>query len=218
MNKINLDDPNNFGLGIEKEETYDEIYHAKGWIGRLVMKLIGRVRYFPQVSFQKEDIDEKVIAELIKHNDLLRAVERWITHTDYTLLSTLQRAKKVFEAIQKPKPRQLLYRGFPSSNKGIEEKFKELNVGESFTYVPDKMLSFSFHKGTTEDFGDVIVSVEYEKEKHRMLHITHEIVVAYLVRDIPNFKLNDSDKFPTFGESVFLPDGKPLTVTLVSRT
>ena len=211
---INLDYLPTFGLGMEKEEAYDEIYKSKGFFGRLLMKLVGRVRYFPQVTFQKEDIDEEVVRELVKHKDLLDAVERWITYTDLSLLPKLKEAKKVFEAIQTPKRRELLYRGFPSSNKGPEEKFKDIGVGDTYSYTPNKLMSFTFNRGTSEDFGDVVVSVEFDKEKDRMFHITNEIVLAYLVRDVKSYELVAEAKIPTFGESVFLPDGKPLRFTL----
>lgn len=202
---------------LEKEESYDEIYQSKGTLGKLLMKLLGRLRYLPQVTFQKEDIDEVAVGEIMKHKDLLTAVERWITETDYSLLPKLREAKRVFEVIQPPKQRGTLYRGFPSKNTGPEEGFKTIDIGQTYSYVPTKMMSFSFNRGTSEDFGDVIVGVEFEHEQHRMLHITNEIVMAYLVRHVPNFMIREAAKFPTFGESVFLPDNRPLNLTLVSN-
>jgi hypothetical protein len=181
------------------------------------MLLAGRARYFPQVTFQKEDIDEHAVREMIKHAELLAAVERWIVHTDYAILPKLREAKKVFEKIQQPKSRGKLFRGFPSSNKGPEAAFATVDVGQKAAYVPERMLSFTFNRGTSEDFGDIIVSVDFAREHARMFHITNEIVIAYLVRDAKNFELHESAKFPTFGESVFLPDGKELEMTLVQR-
>jgi hypothetical protein len=204
-------------ISLEKEVAYDETYQSKGTFGKMLMWLAGRAKYFPQVTFQKEDIDEHAVREMIKHSELLGAVERWITHTDPAMVPQLREAKRVFEAIQTPKPRNMLYRGFPSSNRGPEEGFKTLSIGEKFSYIPEKPLSFTFNQGTSEDFGDLIVGVKYAHEESRMFHITNEIVIAYLVRHMKDFELHDTADFPTFGESVFLPDGKPLEMTLIQN-
>ncbi|BAW19101.1 hypothetical protein [Ralstonia phage RP31] len=198
------------GLGLEQEEVYD-------WTKQLWDKLEDRVWSHPQVTFQKEDVDERIVRELIQHKELLEAVERWITVTDYSLLPKLREAKRVFEAIQPPPVRETLYRGFSPKDRNHDEAIKALEVGETYSYTPNSMMSFSFHKGTVKDFGDTIVSVPYADVRDRMFHITNEIVMAYMVRDIKDFNLNSETKFPTFGESVFLPDGRAITLTMVSK-
>lgn len=211
-------------VALEKEETYQDIYNSKSTFGKLLMKLISRIRYDPQVTFQKEDVDEEVIYKLLKHIDLLDVVEKWMYSADSNLLSQLLQAKKEFEKIQTPPNRKKLYRGFSLKNSGQQhlglnskEDLKNLKIGDTWSFTPDKPISFTFHQATAEDFGDVIVGIDFYKEKNRMFHITNEIVVAFLAREAKDFYISDKIKIPTYGESIFLPDLKPLQVTLISK-
>lgn len=228
---INLDDPSGqFGLGLEKEATFKEMVKNASFFGKIgwgaVRFLVKRIGYMPEVYFEKEDVDEDVVKKLLKHPELLRAVQKWIEDTDYKLVPELKKAKKVFEAIHRPKKRgNILYRGFRmdigQQTHGLGEKLKEMKEGDKFTDTPEKLTSFSSYKETTHTFGNVIVSIDYGKEDHRLFHITNEIMVAYMMLDEAG---DDIDAvFPKTGkvfgyfESVLIPDGKPLEMTLVAK-
>lgn len=205
---LSLDQP--LSVGLEEEQEYD-------WTEGLLHKLEDRAWMHPQVTFQQEDIDQRVVRELIPNKDLLEAIEAWITRTDYSLQPKLIEAKRVFESIQTPPCRGVLYRGFSANGKDIEDIIADVRPGDTFEFTPRQMLSFSFHQGTVKDFGDTIISIDYQENKDRCLHITNEVVMAYMIRDIPNYTPSRSVRFPTFGESVFLPDGGALTCTLISK-
>jgi hypothetical protein len=213
-------------LALEKEATFDDVYKNSNWKKKILFKLISLFGYLPDLAFQKEDLDMHVVEQLTKHVELLKAVESWISDTDYSLLPKLVEAKKVFEAIQRPKTHPVLYRGFKinagQQNSGVKERYKKMQLGEKWEFTPDKPLSFSWHQGTTRAYGNIIVSANGHLAQ-RCLNITHEVVAAMLHTDPwdnkvdEDFKLDEQAHYFTYAESVFLPDGKPIEFTLVSK-
>jgi hypothetical protein len=213
-------------LALEKEATFDEVYKKSGWMKKIGMKLVSLFGYVPDLAFQKEDVDMHVVQQILQHKELLQAVSDWISDTNYELLPKLHEAKKVFEAIQRPKPHPILYRGFKinpgQQNSGIAERYKQMKPGDKWQHTPDKPMSFSWHQGTTRAYGDIIVSANYNALAKRCLHITNEMVAALFHLDLdgnidPNYEMKAEAYIFTYAESVFLPDGKPIEFTLVSK-
>lgn len=213
-------------LGLEREGTWDDHKKSKGLFGRFLLKiaevLISKLAYIPHHYFEKEDVDEDVVREMMKHPELLDAVMKWIEEIDYSQLPKLREAKKVFEAIQKPRTRELLYRGFKMANGqqqlGLsKEGLATLSPGDEFKFVPTNLMSFTFQKAVTTPYGNVVVSVNYAKEKNRMFHITNEIMMACFMHVDKLTEFEDSYRVFSYAESVFLPDSKPLTFTLLQK-
>lgn len=209
-----------FQLSLEKEATYDEVYKSSGWKKKLIFRLVNLFGFIPDLAFQKTDVDMKIVEKILRHKDLLKAVEEWIEDCNYQLLPQLQEAKKVFEAIQKPPVHSLLYRGFKidtgQQNSLVDQHYKKMQVGARWEYTPDKPMSFSWHKGNTGSFGNIIVSAEGAKLTNRCLHLTHEVVMALLQME-GDWTPEDELYIFTEAESVFLPDGKPIEFTLVKK-
>ena len=209
-----------FQISFEKEANFAEVYKAANWKKKILLRFVQLFGYSPQLSFQKEDVDMKIVEKMLKHKDLLTAVDKWIWETDYKLLEQLQVAKKVFGTIQKPPTHQYLYRGFSidsgQQNTGIDEKYKKIKIGDKWSYTPDNPMSFSWHKGTTSAYGNIIVSADYTAISKRCLHITHEMIYALFAMD-GNWNPTDDFYISTYAESVLLPDGKPIEITLVSK-
>jgi hypothetical protein len=213
-------------LALEKEATFDDVYKNSSWKKKIIFKLIGLFGYLPDLAFQKEDVDMKVVEQMLKYPKLLRAVENWISDTDYKLLPQLQEAKRVFESIQRPKQHPILYRGFKintgQQNSGIAQRYKKMQPGEKWNFTPDQPMSFSWHQGTTRAYGNIIVSANGNLAK-RCLNITNEVIAAMLHIDLvddkvdEDFQMNEQMHYFTYAESVFLPDGKPIEFTLVAK-
>lgn len=208
-------------LNLEKEASFDEVYKESKWKKKILMRLIKLFGYTPQLAFQKEDVNLEIVDEMLKHPELLKAVDQWISETDYGLLDKLKEAKEVFEKIQPPANHQALYRGFTinvgQQNSGLTEHYKKSQPGFKWSYVPEKPMSFSWHKGTTTVYGNIIVSAGYQKIASRCLHITHEMIMAMFKMDDENWDPEENFYMFTYAESVFLPDGKPIEFTLVSK-
>lgn len=213
-------------VALEKEATLDEVYRNSGWMKKISFKLVSLFGYMPDLAFQKEDVDMKAVEQMLRHKDLLHAVSEWIADTDYKLLPKLHEAKKVFEAIKKPKGHPILYRGFKinpgQQNTGIAERYKQMKPGEKWPFTPENPMSFSWHQGTCRAYGDIIVSANYGALANRCLHITNEMVAAMFHLDFngdidPNYEMKAEAYIFTYAESVFLPDGKPIEFTLVSK-
>lgn len=228
------------GPALEKEATFDEVYKQSGLGKKVLMRFVSLFGYKPDLAFQKEDVDLNVVAKLLKRKDLLADVESWISDTDYSLLPKLEEAKRVFSPITQAKAKTL-YRGFnvtgTASSKQPEisqqrtgvDDIDAVEVGSTYQHTPDKPMSFSWHAPTADAYGDIVVSVDFNKNKNRMLHITHEMALAmFLMDDLKDGEVFDpanypKEKFPddfyffTYAEAVYIPDGKPLEFTLVKK-
>lgn len=218
---VYIDWANGNSISLEKEANFNEVYKEAEWKKKILMRLVKLFGYTPQLAFQKEDVDMKIVEKMLRYKELLQAVDQWVSDTDYSLLDKLREAKKVFEAIQRPPNHPLLYRGFKinpgQQNAGIEERYKKAKPGDKWSYTPEKPMSFSWDKGTTYSYGNIIVSVEFTKLASRCLHITHELVYAMYKMDDENWDAADKFYMFTYAESVFLPDGKPIEFTLVTK-
>lgn len=212
-------------LSLEKQATFDEVYKESGWKKKIGMKLVALFGYTPDLAFQKEDVDMAVVEKMLQHKELLQVVSDWISDTNYDLLPKLREAKRVFESIQRPKGHPILYRGFKinvgQQNSGIADRYKKMQVGNKWQYMPDKPMSFSWHQGTTRAYGNIIVSAPGGLMK-RCLNITNEMVAALFHLDFdgnidPNYEMKAEAYIFTYAESVFLPDGKPIEFTLVDK-
>jgi hypothetical protein len=213
-------------VALEKEATLDEVYKKSGWMKKIGFKLVSLFGYMPDLAFQKEDVDMAAVEKMLQHKELLNVVSEWISDTNYELVPKLHEAKKVFEAIKRPQAHPILYRGFKinpgQQNSGIAERYKEMKPGDKWQFTPDKPMSFSWHQGTTRAYGDIIVSANYGALQRRCLHITNEMVAALFHLDFegnldPAYEMKAEAYIFTYAESVFLPDGKPIEFTLVSK-
>lgn len=209
-----------FSLSLEKEATYDEVYKSSNWKKKILFQLVKLFGYTPDLAFQKSDVNQEVVDKMLRHKDLLKVVDEWISDTNYQLLPQLQEAKKVFEAIQRPPVHSVLYRGFKintgQQNSGIDAHYKKMAPGAQWQYTPEKPMSFSWHKGTTKAYGNIIVTAEGSKLTKRCLHITHEMIMALFVDD-GDWNPSDEQYMFTYAESVFLPDNKPIEFTLFKK-
>lgn len=215
------DTPSLESLSLEKEATYAEVYKNSPWKNKILLQFVKLFGYLPDLAFQKEDVDWKVVDKLLKHPELLKVTQEWVTDTKHDLLPQLKEAKRVFESIQRPTVHPQYFRGFTinpaQQTNGLDKKYKKMALGEKWQNTPTKPVSFSWHKGTTKAYGNIIVSVDGAKNARRMLHITHEVIAATWKMDDAEFSPSDDFHLFTYAESVFLPDEKPLEFTLVSK-
>lgn len=226
MKLINLDDPT-FGLGLEKEAVLEELLDSQGVFGRFAWKMMGcmikRVGFMPTMYFEREDVDEDVVRELMKYPDYLHAVMHWVENGDYKQVEQIRQAKKVFDRIYHPKKRDsLLYRGFSlgggQQNLGLtDEALSTMNPGEEFTFLPDKLLSFSQYREITKSYGNVIVTIDCEREDNRVFHISNEVLVAAFMEQSTDKVFRNEYRYFSYFESVFLPDGQPLKFKLLHK-
>jgi hypothetical protein len=227
---IDLDDEQSFGLGLEREDTFNNFLKEKSLYRRFLWRglefLVNRIGYMPYAYFEREDVDEEIVQKLLKHERHLNAICKWIEDIDQEQLPMLREAKKLFEAIQKPKKRDnRLYRGlnlsFYEKLQGAEKSLYSMRIGETFAATPDKAMSFSSFSDVSKAYGNVIVTVNYDRESKRMLHITNEVMVAMNMSDPEAPQTIDEVFAPgrrfSYFESVFLPDGKPLEFTLLKK-
>lgn len=226
---IDLNSPH-FGLGLEREDTFDNFVKEKPLLRRFLWRslevLVNRIGYMPYVYFEREDVDEEVIQKLLKYPKHLNAVLIWISEIDQEQLPMLREAKKIFDSIHKAKRRDSkLYRGlnlaFYEKLHGVDKRLFSMRVGETFRVIPDRLISFSSYNEVTKAYGSIVVTVDYAREEKRMLHITNEVLVAALMCD-PDFPTTIDEVFKSgrmfsYFESVFLPDGKPLEFTLLRK-
>lgn len=246
MNIIDLENPQGFGLGLEKETKFEEFVKTKTFIARWLWRsaefLVNKLGYMPYVFFEKENLDRKVIDQLLQHPDLLDVIYQWVENNDKSLIDDLKKAKKVFERIQQPKRRsKVLYRGFGISSgqmvHGLDRPtLFDMKVGEKFEDTPSKPVSFSAFEEVAKAYGNIIVTVDYAREDKRMLHITNEILIATAMmvdrrNGLPEnlieqaYGINGNyfaasgltGRFFSYFESIFLPDGKPLEFTVFEK-
>jgi hypothetical protein len=223
-------DEGSTGLGLEKEDSFNNFVNSKTLFGRFKWRaikfLVERIGFMPYMYFEREDINEAVVKKLLKHPEHLTAVLKWVEEIDHSVLPLLQEAKVLFEKIQKPKKRDSkLYRAFKivgdQHTLGLDKKaLAELHPGDTIEYTVNKPLSFSSYKEVTKAYGNVAVSVDYAKEDKRMFHITNEILIAaFMVADEAT-EIDQSfisERIFSYFESVFLPDGEPMTFTLLHK-
>lgn len=243
MKIIDLGNTANFGLGLERETKFEEFVKTKTFIARWLWRsaefLVNKLGYMPYVFFEKEDLDRKVIDQLLQHPELLDVIYQWVENNDKSLIDDLKQAKKVFERIQQPKRRdKLLYRGFSISSgqmvHGLDRpKLFDMDIGEEFVDTPRKPVSFSAYEEVAKAYGNIIVTVDYAAEYKRMLHITNEVLIATAMmvdrrNGLPENMIEQAygingnyfatsgltGRFFSYFESIFLPDGKPLEFTV----
>lgn len=231
MNIIDLDSPH-FGLGLERETSFDSFVKNKTFFQRFLWRtaefLINRIGYMPYVFFEKDDVDERVVQKMLEHPELLTAVAEWIENADHKQIDNLRKAKNIFEKFQKPVKRDsVLYRGFKVSSgqqtHGLDRReLYQMAIGESFEDTPKKAVSFSAYQEITKAYGNVILTVDWNKEQKRMFHISNEVMVAMGMcmdgeTDIGRQLDKSNGRLFSYFESVFLPDGKPLEFTLLKK-
>lgn len=188
MKILDLENPQNFGLGLERETKFEEFIKTKTFIARWLWRsaefLVNKIGYMPYVFFEKEDLDQKAIEKLQQHPELLDVIYQWIENNDKSLLDDLKKAKKVFEHIQQPKRRdKFLYRGFGISSGQIVHGLDrptlfDMDIGDKFEDTPNKPVSFSAYEEVAKAYGNIIVTVDYASVNKRMLHITNEVLIA----------------------------------------
>ena len=232
MKVLDLNNPKGFGLGLEEltEPAFAEFAQTQTVLTRHMWRaakfLMEKLGYMPYVFFQHGELDVPAVEEMLKHPELLKVVHDWIENNNKGQLDSLIEAKKVFEKIQQPpKHSDVLYRGFQTSSgqqtHGLDRQtLHDMSSGDSFTDTPARAVSFSSNKEVARAYGNIIVTVDYAKERERMFHITNEVLVATFMNADGHDQVEDTlknEKLFSYFESIFLPDEKPLEFTLLEK-
>lgn len=193
---------------------------------RLLIRALGLIAYIPELTFDKEDVDMKIVERMLRYPELLTAIDDWITVPDQDLLPKLREAMRVFGPMQKKTNHGKLYRGFnPKSvdqdTMGLQRrgwlgpKPAEFRVGDKFSYVTQRALSFTHHQGTASVFGGVVISIDQNRYRGQLLEIGPELCYAIMAADT-NYDESHPPYYVTYGELVLLPNNRPVEFQVVS--
>ncbi len=193
---------------------------------RLLVKALGLFVYIPELTFDKEDVDMKIVNRMLRHPELLKVIDDWISVPDQNLLPKLQEAMRVFGPMQKKTNHGKLFRGFnPKSvdqdTMGLQRrgwmgpKPADFRVGDKFSYVTQRALSFTHHEGTASVFGGVVISIDQNRYRNQLLEICPELCYAIGEAD-PDYAGADVPYYVTYGELILLPNKKPVEFQVVS--
>lgn len=187
---------------------------------RVLIAALGMVAYLPELTYEEEDVDFEIVEEMLRHPELLEAIDEWIFEPRQELLPELKKAKRTFAPWQKKIRYNKLYRGFnPKSleqdTMGLQRKGwfgpkpADFKVGDKFSYVTERILSFTHHEGTASVFGGVVVSIDPRKYQTDLfeidLNVCHAIAMAdgkYSQRKLPFYT--------TYGELILFPGKRPI--------
>lgn len=194
---------------------------------RILIRALGLLAYIPELTFDKEDVDMKIVQRMLKYPELLKAIDSWIEVPDQKLVAQLYEAQRVFGPMQKKTNHGKLYRGFdPRSilqdTMGLQSKGwfgpkpSEFQVGDKFSYVTERALSFTHHEGTASVFGGVVVCIDQNRYRGQLLEISPELCYAIMYGDDEESS-NKPPYYVTYGELVLLPNKKPVEFKVVSR-
>lgn len=194
---------------------------------RVLIRALGLLAYIPELTFDREDVDMKIVARMIKYPELLKAIDDWISVPDQALVPKLYEAQRVFGPMQKKTNHGKLYRGFdPKSilqdTMGLQRKGwlgpkpADFRVGDKFSYVTERALSFTHHEGTASVFGGVVVSIDQSRYRHQLLEISPELCYAIMYGDDEE-GAKKPPYYVTYGELVLLPNKKPVEFQVISR-
>lgn len=203
---------------------------------KVLLMLLGGFGYMPKMSFDLEDVDRKRVDKMMRHTKHLKTIADWINVPSQELLPALLEAKRALEPLQKKVNYGKIFRGFSPKNADQEHmglsragwfgpKPSDFRVGDKFSYVGKRALSFTHFENVAPTFGNVIVSIDYQKNKHRLFSIDYDILTAVELMDDPDLYASKTDEsnrwklkhFMTYGELIYLPDGKPLEYRVESR-
>lgn len=193
---------------------------------RVLLKIAGLFAHVPELTFDKEDVDQRIVQQLLKHDKLLQAMDDWIMEPNRDLLPKLREALRVLAPIQKMKWPKELYRGFNVGREGQDTmglqragwfgpKPVDLRPGDKFSYVPEWPLSFTHHEGTAKSYGKVVVRTDVASNRRRLLPISNEMIMALTLRDSEEY--HNPQYYMTYGEFILVPDGKPVNFVVDSR-
>jgi hypothetical protein len=148
-------------------------------------------------------LDKSILSRLEKHIELVKLVDDWVLSPNAELLPKLIVAAKVFRSIQLLPKAVMLYRGFdPDSNyqdpMGLQDSWslwrvaKKHEVGDKFTYVNEKPLSFTTDIGIARAFGSTVVKVSQTTVQNEFLWISDEI--SFLISRLRNLDEAETQK------------------------
>lgn len=195
---------------------------------KVLIRALGLFAYIPELTYEKEDVDYKVVEKMLRHPELLNAVGDWIFEPSQELVPKLQEAARVFTPLQKRLGYTKIYRGF--NPKSIEQdtmglqrkgwfgpKPADFKVGDKFSYVTERALSFTYHEGTASVFGGVVVSIDPRRYSGHLLSIDLELSQAIALAVDSDFDQSKLPYFVTYGELVLLPSKRPVEFKVESK-
>lgn len=165
-------------------------------------------------------LDKSIVSKLEKHLDLVKLVDDWVLSPNSELLPKLIEAAKIFRSVQTLPKTSILYRGFdPDSNyqdpMGLQDSWslwrtaKKHGVGDKFTYVNERPLSFTTDIGIARAFGSTVIKVSQTTVQNESLWISDEL--SFLIS-----KLRNLDEAETQKEVILFP-GKRIHFTICEK-
>lgn len=190
----------------------------------VLLKVAGLMMAIPKATFDREDVDPKVVEKLLKYPDLLDVIASWIDSPQQELLPDLIKAHKVLSPLIPRSKAKKLYRGFKLQGTGqqalglqvkgfFKKKPSNFQIGSQMEYVTDKAVSFSEFESTATVFGNAVVSIDYNRYARRLLNIDPNISFAIEYKSYPE-EAKQRKFFLYYGEMVLLPSPEPIVFTI----
>lgn len=79
---------------------------------RILIRALGMVAYVPELTYELDDVDRKIVDKMLRYPELLKAIDDWISVPDQELLLQLREAARVFTPLQRRFNYPKLFRGF----------------------------------------------------------------------------------------------------------
>jgi hypothetical protein len=195
---------------------------------RILIRALGLVAYIPELTYDLADVDRRVVDRMIRHSDLLKAIDQWILLPDQELVPILREAARIFTPMQRKHNFKKIYRGFdPRSvdqdTMGLQRrgwfgpKPAEFRVGDKFSYVTERALSFTHHEGTASVFGGVVVSIDPQRHAGHLLNIDFDLSHAISLADDSDYEKRQIPYYTTYGEFILLPNKRPVDFRVESK-
>lgn len=195
---------------------------------RILIRALGLVAYIPELTYNLDDVDRRVVDRMIRFPDLLKAIDQWVLMPDQELVPILREAARVFTPMQRKHNHAKIYRGFnPKSTDqdtmGLQRQGwfgprpADFRVGDKFSYVTERALSFTHHEGTASVFGGVVVSIDPKRYQGNLLNIDFDLSHAISLADDSDYEKRELPYYVTYGEFVLLPNKRPVDFRVESR-
>lgn len=222
-----LTDLQDESLDVSFEKLMDRSQRKEGIGRKLLIGAIGLFAYIPEHTYDKEDVDQAIVAKYLKHPDILKLIDDWVLEPKQEYVEKLIAANRVIRSIQPVGNYPKLYRGFSPTNTDQErlglnvktwwggEKGKKAQPGAKFKAASERALSFTHHKATASKFGNYVVSIDPNHYRDHLLDISYELCYAIMQND-PATKDRKFPYYVSYGELILLPTGKEIEFTIES--
>lgn len=211
-----------------EEMSLDERLKDSSFLKKISLKLLSKLGVMPKLTFDETDIDLEIVEKLLKHKKALQFIDEWIWEPYQEFSSDFDKYKNLINSITNAPHVPYYYRGFDIKGEqnymglGEIKKFlfikyqskKDFKVGDTFTITTDKLTSFTYFEPTANDFGKIVIKVKGRELYSRALHITPNVI--YALQKMSGYEKSKTGFFSHYGESVFVPDGKPITFQIHS--